>query len=63
MTYMIYVYVYATYNQCGNLVVDSLRNAKYLFSDLEDMYVGIMKHGQNTEMMISELGDTLSIQK
>ena len=52
-----------TYIQCGNLVVDSLRNAKYLFSDLEDMYVGIMKHGQNTEMMISELGDTLSIQK
>merc|ERR1712133_95528 len=27
------------------------------------MYIGLMKHGQDTSMMISELADTLAVQK
>ena len=44
-------------------MVDSLKSAKYLYSDLEDMNMGLMKHGQDTEMMIRELGDTIGINK
>ena len=44
-------------------MVDMVRRAKYLFSDLEEMYIGIMKHGQNTDIMITELGDILAIHK
>ena len=44
-------------------MVESLKAAKYLYSDLEDMYLGLMKHGQDTEMMIKELSDTLNLHK
>ena len=44
-------------------MVESLKTAKYLYSDPEDMYLGLMKHGQDTEMMIRELGDTVGIKK
>ena len=44
-------------------MVDSLKDAKYMFSDLLDMYLGLMKHGQDTSMMITELSDTLAINK
>jgi len=47
----------------SSMMVDSLRSAKYMFSDLEDMYIGLMKHGQDTSMMITELADTLAVQK
>ena len=45
------------------MIVESLQSAKYEFSDLEDMYLGIVKHGQDTAMMVSELGDTIGMHK
>ena len=45
------------------MIVESLKSAKYEFSDLEDMYLGIVKHGQDTAMMVTELGDTIGMHK
>ena len=45
------------------MLVDSIKSAKYMFSDLEDMYLGLMRHGQDTTMMTTELADTLAIQR
>ena len=45
------------------MLIDSLRSNKYLYSDLEEMYLGIVKHGQDTAMMIKELTDTLNLHK
>ena len=45
------------------MLIESLRSNKYLYTDLEDMYLGIVKHGQDTEMMIKELSDTLNLHK
>ena len=49
--------------QSAAMLIESLRSNKYLYTDLEDMYLGIVKHGQDTEMMIKELSDTLNLHK
>ena len=49
--------------QCAGLLVESLRTNKYLYTDLEEMYLGIVKHGQDPQMMIKELSDTLNLQR
>ena len=45
------------------MLLDSLRSNKYLYSDLEEMYLGIVRHGQDPQMMIKELNDTLNLHK
>jgi len=49
--------------KAASMLVDSIKSAKYMFSDLEDMYLGLMRHGQDTTMMTTELADTLAIQR
>ena len=39
------------------MLLDSLRSNKYLYTDLEEMYLGIVRHGQDPQMMIKELND------
>lgn len=45
------------------MLVESLRTNKYLYTDLEEMYLGIVRHGQDPQMMIKELTDTLNLHK
>ena len=45
------------------MLIESLRSNKYLYTDLEEMYLGIVKHGQDPQMMIKDLTDTLNLHK